>query len=117
MPLFTFYYLVFNMAFISYYFKSNDGIVRGCGDEEDKEFFLGMGAKLTPSEFTTKPIPSGDSGSGEPFSNEWHINKILEMDTKEDVVRYTDSINCPDYDKRGGLDIVKEKAMQVLSND
>jgi hypothetical protein len=104
------------MAFITYYFKSESGVIRCCAEDFDKDFFLAMGAKLTPAEFE-QTIPSGDSGSGEYGSKEWHTNKILEMEYKQEVVNYTDSIKCADYDKRGGIEIVKEKAIQALSDD
>ena len=114
--------------FINFYFIEGSKVIKCRADDEHKDFFLDMGAKLTEeaandhvtfNEFMkpADPIPSGDSGSGEYGSIEWHTNKINEMDTKDAVTDYTDNIECRDYDKRGGLDIVKEKAIKALSND
>lgn len=114
--------------FINFYFIDGSRVIKCRADDENKDFFLDMGAKLSEeaandhvkfNEFMkpAEPIPSGDEGSGEYGSITWHINKIKEMDSKEAVTEYTDSINCRDYDKRGGLDIVKEKAIKALSDD
>ncbi len=114
--------------FVNYYFPHGSEVIKCRADDSHKDFFLDLGAKMTEeaaldyvqfSQFMSKSDvkPSGDTGSGEYGSTEWHTNKIREMDTKEAVTEYTDSINCSDYDKRGGLDIVKDKAIKALSND
>ncbi len=119
------------MHFINYYLINGSTVIKCRADDEHKDFFLDMGAKLTEeaandyatfNEFMTvkdklDSIPCGDSGSGEYGSNEWHTNQINGFDTKDEVTAYTDNIDCRDYDKRGGLDIVKEKAIKALSND
>jgi hypothetical protein len=114
--------------FINFYFIDGDKVIKCRAGDENKDFFLDMGAKLSEeqakdhvrfNEFMKdpQPLPSGNSGSGEYGSNEWHTNQINGFDTKEEVTAYTDNIDCRDYDKRGGLDIVKDKAIKALSND
>jgi len=115
--------------FINFYIPNGSTVIKCRADDSHKEYFLDLGAKLseeaandyvTFNEFMTnkqESIPSGDGGSGVYGSNEFHINKIIEMDTKEEITEYTDNINCPDYDKRGGVDIVKDKAIKALSDD
>lgn len=122
-----FYFRVICM-FINFYFVDDNKVIKCRADDSSKDFFLDMGAKLTEeaandyvqfNEFMkpVEPAPSGDNGSGEYGSIEWHISKINGMEEKQQVTDYTDNIKCGDYDKRGGLDIVKEKAIKALSDD
>jgi hypothetical protein len=115
--------------FVNFYIPNGSTVIKCRADDSNKEYFLDLGAKMSEEaandyvSFTDgmkAPMPivrSGDDGSGEYGSNEFHVNKILEMDTKEEVTEYTNNINCPDYDKRGGLDVVKEKAIKALTDD
>ncbi len=111
--------------FVNYFFVDGSKIIKCRADDSNQAFFLDMGAKLTEeaandlASFSKSmaPVVSGDSGSGEYGSIEWHTNKIMEMATKEEVTEYTNNIPCADYDKRGGIEIVKEKAIKALSDD
>lgn len=115
--------------FINFYIPNGSDVIKCRADDSHTEYFLALGAKMSEEAAKDKaalnqfiegqpaPVESGDDGSGIPYSNEWHINMIKGMGSKEEIVNYTDGIDCPDYDKRGGLDIVKEKAIQALSND
>lgn len=106
------------MSFITYFIPHENRVFRCCADESEKEYFLALGAKLTreeaESDINVECIPSGDSGSGEFGSNEWHESCLLEMTAKGDILSYMSKLGIDDYDKRGGVEIVKEKAIKAI---
>jgi hypothetical protein len=60
---------------------------------------------------------NGDKGSGVPGSSEWHERAILGMSSKDEIKDYCNDLNVP-VDFRGGIDIVKSKAIEaIISND
>jgi len=63
----------------------------------------------------SKPM-DGDKGHGKPGTMRWHEVQINAMNDKSEVAQYVKSVTSQDIDKRGGLDIVKEKATQALES-
>ena len=99
------------MSFVTYYLFDKNKFFKCCADESYKQFFLNLGAVLTEEE--EKDKCSGDAGSGSPNSSEWHINKIIELDTKQEVLDYMAMLGV-EFNKRGGLDSVKDKALVAI---
>lgn len=62
-------------------------------------------------------VDDGDQGSGIPGSREWHALELAHIDTKEGVEEYVLSVNGQNIDKRGSLEKVKEKALDILVGD
>lgn len=59
----------------------------------------------------------GDKGSGIPGSDEWHESAILGMDSKDEIKDYCKEAGVQ-VDFRGGIDIVKSKAIEAIkAND
>ena len=57
---------------------------------------------------------NGDKGCGRPGDPEWHMAKINEMESKDDVVNYLSELGLS-IDKRGGLDKLKRKAIECIN--
>ncbi len=103
------------MAYITFFVSTDSGVIRICSEESNADFLAeSLGAVRTEAE-ATKPInKSGDSGTGEYGSPEWHESAINEMTDKDDVVDYMVNIDVTDYDKRGGVEVVKQKAIEAV---
>ena len=105
------------MAYVTFFVNTGSEIVRICSDESNAGFLVDkLGAVRTEIEAGEIVNKSGDSGTGEYGSPEWHESVISEMTDKDDVVNYMVGVGITDYDKRGGVDVVKQKAIEAVYN-
>tara|TARA_R110002096_G_scaffold315227_2_gene509441 strand:+ start:3877 stop:4203 length:327 start_codon:yes stop_codon:yes gene_type:complete len=107
------------MAYVTFFVNTGSEVIRICSEESNADFIVSaLNAFRTEVEAAEiKPInKSGDSGTGEYGSPEWHESAISEMTDKDDVVNYMVGVGINDYDKRGGVDVVKQKAIEAVYN-
>jgi len=109
--------------YIAYFIPHGNTVIRVCSDDSNDDYFKSLGAYKTEEEALNElqtdsipdlPIPDPKQGFGEYGSTQWHINKILDCDDKKQLIDYTRGIGSDNYDKRGGLDVVKAKAIDAL---
>ena len=87
------------------------GFIRAMVHDYNVETMVNMGWRETPP---APQIPDPDKGFGEVGSMQWHTHKIMELEDKEAVENYVREACDEDIDKRGSLDTVKQKALDIL---